>query len=398
MNRPGTKGIVADTQEQHSAPIALNPRCPRCGYDVRAVIDTWTDRCPMTGQCTECGLEFVWSEVLHPEKYEPQWCVEFVVKRRHLPMAALRTWLRSFWPWGFFARLSMTMPVRWFRLGLYVAVLFAPLLLTYVGAQTYVACRVRYLVPQEVNREIQRQAAFYRRWMQASGFKQSSTAEKTWWRQQYQMLATSAQNGVTINYSYFDATFEAVFFPLRKTSTGIVGFPGPAYPAPRELYETLWRYNQRGGARRAISAPWTRAVDLQSSAWFGAAGLWVWLMIPISFVLLPISRRRAKVRWSHIVRVSAYAAFVPNLLGALCVIGAALVVLTDSAVSGVAGQAASIAIHWVMIPMTIVWWAIAINRYLRIPRGWLVAPVLALLAIIVFLGLSYLIIPDLLLE
>ncbi len=389
---------MTDTPEQHSSLIALNPRCPRCGYDVRAVIDTWTDRCPMTGQCTECGLEFVWSEVLHPEKYEPQWCVEFVTKRRHLPIAALKTWLRSFWPWGFFARLSMTMSVRSFRLGLYVAILFAPLLLTYVGVQTYVACRVRFLFERESNLQVQQRAAFLRTWMQTTEFKQSSTTDKTQMMQHYQMLATSAQNGVTISHSYFDAAFEAVVFPLREKSTGTVGLVGAGYLAPRGLYEMLRRYNQRAGAPWAGFRPSTPAVDLQSSAWFGVAGLWVWLMMPISFVLLPLSRRRAKVRWSHIVRVSAYAALVPSLLGALCVIGAALVVLTDSAVSVVAGQAASITIHWVMIPMTIVWWAMAINRYLCIPRGWLVAPVLAFLAIVVFLGLCYLIIPDLLLE
>lgn len=386
---------MAETQEQSSAPISLNPRCPRCGYDVRAVIDTWTDRCPMTGRCAECGLEFVWSEVLHPEKYEPQWCVEFVTKRRHLPIAALKTWLRSFWPWGFFGRLSMTMPVRWFRLGLYVAVLFAPLLLTYVGVQTYVACRVRYFVPQEVNLLIQQEAARYRRWIQSPDFKQLPPAYKTQVMQEYQRLATSEQNGVTINYSYFDATFEAVFFPLRKTSTGTVGLPG--YPAPRDLYAMLWWYNQRGGAPWAISAPWTRAVDLQSSAWFGVAGLWVWLMMPIGFVLLPISRRRAKVRWSHIARVTAYNAFVLSLLGAVCMLCLSAM-LTIPKTADIAGQAGSIIIHFVMMPMTIVWWAMAINRYLCIPRGWLVAPILALLAIVVFIGLSYLVIPDLFLE
>ncbi|MFB3103994.1 MAG: hypothetical protein ACE1ZA_03615, partial [Pseudomonadales bacterium] len=51
-------------------------RCPRCGYDLRGAIGTWADQCPLHGTCAECGLQFVWAEVLHPEKFEPQWCVE----------------------------------------------------------------------------------------------------------------------------------------------------------------------------------------------------------------------------------------------------------------------------------------------------------------------------------
>lgn len=40
--------------------------CPRCGYDLHGTIDTWTDACPLTGVCSECGLEFIWSEILCP--------------------------------------------------------------------------------------------------------------------------------------------------------------------------------------------------------------------------------------------------------------------------------------------------------------------------------------------
>ena len=30
--------------------------CPRCGYDQRGMVESWTLQCPLTGECAECGL------------------------------------------------------------------------------------------------------------------------------------------------------------------------------------------------------------------------------------------------------------------------------------------------------------------------------------------------------
>lgn len=62
-----------------AAPLPGDRRidCPRCGYDQRGQIATWTDRCPMNGTCVECGYELNWSRVFmiarHPWLFELNW-------------------------------------------------------------------------------------------------------------------------------------------------------------------------------------------------------------------------------------------------------------------------------------------------------------------------------------
>src|SRR5436190_16859703 len=117
-------------------------RCPRCGYDQRGIMATWSDSCPLNGTCTECGLQFSWSEAIHPEKSEPLWCVEFVPLRRRVPVACVWTFVRSFWPWRFWSRLRMSQPIRWGRLALYDSALIASMLLCYAAFQGWVAAYV----------------------------------------------------------------------------------------------------------------------------------------------------------------------------------------------------------------------------------------------------------------
>ena len=73
-------------------------KCPRCGYDLRGAIETWREQCPLTGRCNECGLDIKWAEVLHPEKFEPLWCVEFARAGNRLSVTCGKTYIRSFWP------------------------------------------------------------------------------------------------------------------------------------------------------------------------------------------------------------------------------------------------------------------------------------------------------------
>ena len=64
--------------------------CPRCGYSQRGIVASWRDACPLAGRCAECGLDFVWSELLRPNLHEPRWCVEYAPRRRLLLLAG--TW------------------------------------------------------------------------------------------------------------------------------------------------------------------------------------------------------------------------------------------------------------------------------------------------------------------
>src|SRR5690348_12296334 len=94
-------------------------RCPRCGYDQRGVVATWTETCPFEGTCSECGLTLNWSEVLNPQRHEPQWCVEFVSPRTRVPQTCVKTLLYSWWPWKFWSAVKMSHSIRAGRLALY---------------------------------------------------------------------------------------------------------------------------------------------------------------------------------------------------------------------------------------------------------------------------------------
>ena len=74
-------------------------QCPRCGYDQRGEVATWGDAWPLSGTCTECGLEFEWGPVLAPEKFEPAWCVEYAESRFGFLRNSSKTFWRSLWPW-----------------------------------------------------------------------------------------------------------------------------------------------------------------------------------------------------------------------------------------------------------------------------------------------------------
>ncbi|MCH2161240.1 MAG: hypothetical protein MK085_05135 [Phycisphaerales bacterium] len=50
--------------------------CPRCGYHFKGILATWTTSCPVDGQCSECGLSFRWWEIFVGD-HVPKWYVEF---------------------------------------------------------------------------------------------------------------------------------------------------------------------------------------------------------------------------------------------------------------------------------------------------------------------------------
>ncbi|MCZ6837298.1 MAG: hypothetical protein O7G85_16100, partial [Planctomycetota bacterium] len=84
--------------------------CPRCGYDLHGMVDSWREQCPISGNCAECGLPFDWGELLNRQLNMPGWCVEspFVRTRRAWLWASFRTLWMSLRPWRFWRELKMT--------------------------------------------------------------------------------------------------------------------------------------------------------------------------------------------------------------------------------------------------------------------------------------------------
>ena len=137
--------------------------------------------------------------------------------------------------------------------------------------------------------------------------------------------------------------------PWSATSPGLINFTGPA--------RVQWRVPTQSLAspRQLLLENW----PLQGVVAQTTFALMFFIMLPLAFLVLPISMRRAKVRWAHVGRIAAYSIGVPALL-----VIASLIVFT---VYG---------LHWpnlflLAAPIWLLgWWWRAIRRYLVMEHSW----------------------------
>jgi len=81
---------------------------------VSGAIATWTNECPLEGRCSECGLDFAWTDVLGPLRRVPKWFFE-TAKRKKI-RAATSTSVRTLMPWHFWKCVPLHAPVSTSRL------------------------------------------------------------------------------------------------------------------------------------------------------------------------------------------------------------------------------------------------------------------------------------------
>jgi len=303
----------------------------------------------MRGTCTECGLAIHWAEIFLPEKFEPPWCVEYVKPLRRFGWAWVQTVARSGRPFLFWSTLKMSMPAHPKRLVAYMVMLLLPILIAWVTIQTVVAVQMRNMVQQQ---------------MQS-------------WQTQYWSKTTPT---FSINQSYGAAVAEAVFLPWRSTSWGTITWTGrtTGYVAPRDLHAQLSR--QMFGRNSA----WRDDHIVLTLSCF-AVGMWIALTMPLAFVLLPISRRRAKVRRGHVARVACYGMVIPAMIGT-CMLGCVAVGYAHSDAQEASTWFAHVLGRYGIVPAIVVWWVAAIRCYLHIPHGWAVAPILGILVVVALAG------------
>ena len=282
------------------------------------------------------------------------------------------------------------MALRWRRLLLYGASLLLALSFGYVAMRAMVAVRVRYQLQQELTdykRTFQKDAANFQRWM-ASSKDRLDPAQLWQMNKQLQWMQAQANVPSGVNHSYAAAIAEAVLTPWSSTSSGTITWAGTSdpYPGPRELYTVK------------LADSGIRWLDRRETAitrrWVLLAG-WLWLLLPLSFVVLPVSRRRAKVRWAHLGRVTGYGSFVFFSLLLASLLLRAIGVMWES---GQGGSFAAVHLlwRWVPIPMLMVWWWAATSRYLCLPHGWAVVGLLSVLCALLFLAAVILLVPWLL--
>ena len=339
----------------------------------------------MRGTCTECGLSIHWAEVLVPEKFEPPWCVEFVEPLRRFGWAWVQTVARSGRPFRFWSTLRMSMFARPARLVAYLVMLLLPILLAGATVQTVAAIRVRNLVQQQLQSQ-QGQLVGYVNSLQTM-LKDEDLSTELRLDLQRRLAQTlqwaNAAPTWSVNHSYAAAVAEAVLLPLGSSSWGTMTTSGVAqgYVAPRDLHATLL-----SSTGRTSRCQMTGSITLVGFA----VGMWIAITMPLAFVLLPISRRRAKVRSGHLARVACYGMVIPSVIATASLVLVAIGYVFDGLRPALHSTAHILGTFGVAI-LTIGWWIAAIRCYLHIPHGWAVAPIFAFLVFVVLFFAGFLI-------
>jgi len=220
------------------------------------VIASWINSCPLDGRCVECGLDFRWSDLLRPDAL-PRWYVERADGRY---FSGTRTLLRSLRPWRFWTSIKMTMPVS-ARLWTYPIRLLAILTVLSVLAtlpRTIVSLPPR--MPKDPVADI------------------------------------AAIAGSLLMPFLHVPTDEVMDDMVPEWSLGAPGAPMP--------WDGVWRSENRG-ARTGAHRP----SELWAATWGGVPTLCEFTLVACAgsaatFVVLPIVRRRAKVRWEHVRRAT----------------------------------------------------------------------------------------------
>jgi hypothetical protein len=306
-----------------AVPKLDDARCPRCGYDLRGTVATWGDTCPVNGTCPECGLCFQWAELFSIAYAMPRWCVEAPRSPLEVPGQAAATLVRSWLPWRFWSALRMSQPSRWGRLIAYLGLFVAVLYVAFALSHGLAA------------------------WQQ-------------WKRVAAQRISTPSTDGEAVFW-------QAATLPLSNRSIGNFtsarrGFTW-AYETPLVVFLLHW---------------YTLGLLLVTALLMHAG-------CGLTYAALPITRRRCKVRWAHIVRVTLY--------GSVVVVPAVVLSLVASPLAmrgaGAATFAAPLAVGaWGAIPvMEVLWWSAATSRYLRMPHAWGVGLAVTVVGILLSLAI-----------
>lgn len=115
--------------------MPLRPECPRCGYDQSGLVETWKDRCPLTGTCSECGHTLDWRIVMRPELIRLPGLYEHARRFWSYP-SALRTWSWAARPPVFARKVTLDHAPSVIRLLLWLPMLVLPLHLLVAAARS----------------------------------------------------------------------------------------------------------------------------------------------------------------------------------------------------------------------------------------------------------------------
>lgn len=215
----------------------------------------------------------------------------------------------------------------------------------------------------------------------------------SWLRMQHRIvpvrIAGFAALGFTLTHLLLILTSIAVALAMRIG----VGF------APRRMWLRETVASAAADAAYPLGAEWHYSSSLNSISQFIAPmeliALLTFLIVPLTFSLLPITLRRARVRRAHLARIWAYAlVWMPLAFGAPVLLKQTLT-LADFIVrfAGRTWPWFSIALDqvyrnssWFTLAAAgiwcVLWWSLAARRYLRLPHAPAIGLVMTALAML----------------
>ncbi len=402
--------------------IASRAACPRCGQPQVGVLSPERDAWPLKSVCAECGLEIDWQFYFDALHDEPRFLCEHASRQRW-PIAWLWSVVSSICsiPTGahggpLWRRIRLEHAVRPWRLVLAVALLGVALWLSVVAA---------LLSDLQGNRRWQTLV----QWPSGRDPRITNPSPPTIWIGIQEARGLGYGPGVDQETAPKWLIAEATFRPPTDLDRWLALLPMVVAPwsdrrlAVRVPAELTGRVKEPTGARYAIDAEW----DLESTGGAGprilADGTIEQLSFPLAvmrplgpqsprarwslwwqeswypiffcllhaigsvlaFTLLPIARRRAKVRWAHALRVGAYGVLGPLLVIAFAATAMGYLPLRASAKPAVLGSLVGHhgAFLILVAAVTFLWTWGAVSRYLRMERGWAVAASITAIATLV---------------
>lgn len=275
----GQGDMIASTNVNSKQNFARPPQCPRCGYDLRGRIESWTTSCPIQGRCPECGLAFRWVEILNPSFTTPTWWIESRRIQSALVQQMIRTWLFTWNPPIFWNRIRLAHPIQWTRLAAY-----------FLGSFTAIVI----------------------------------------------VLVSAARIFTTASLADF-------------------------------LTAVRWRFWWTHTSPWDLASP-IRLLRLSSQIWLCLAVFIGTSLAPIGYLTVPVSLRRAKVRFSHLVRISVYGLpfiALPCALALLATLGLLNPRLKMPPFAESISRWATVA----SVMMCLLWWMTASSSYLKLQHG-----------------------------
>ncbi len=340
------------------------------------------------------------AEILMPGKFEPLWCVEFARgRRRAVAHSCGGTLLRSLLPWRFWKQLRMSHRPQARRLIFYACALLLPLSLLIVFLQIAAAV-FEYNSAQSQMRGQLGYSVWYSNVLttELATLEEGSEEhqERIEWINDHLAILQKTMAAPKLNLTRTGAIMEAVLTPWKNQSSGIYTFADGStvpYTAPSALWPSV---QMRLGGVGIFELVMWQGFLFELSLSHLLLTLLAYSVLPLTFALLPLSRRKSKVRWSHIARVAVYGLYLPLAalwIGMFC----AMLVLVELDAFAVRAMGSAVVLG--LPVLTALWWMFAIRHYLRMPHAAFVSAMLMLLTLlllssVMWVTLEWPVVPD----